>query len=260
MKKLTFILLAFVLIASACKKDEDEDDATKLAPSAKQNGFAINYTATWCGPCGDWGAPKINNYASDGPNGAVITAHASSDPMNNPLYGSFSAVRETGGGIPAFWVGDTKTSNDGAMAALVASGDAAAGVDYTYEVSGTTMTIKTKTKFFAPTGGKYFLSVLVLEDGIDGSSSAGQYKQNGTTSSYPEDNYKHNFVLRKSSISGQAYGEEIATAPAKDSEVEKEYTITLDGSWSNPYPVAIIWEMDATASPQYKFVNSLKKK
>ena len=261
MKKLTFILLAFVLIASACKKDETkEEEGAKLAPSATQNGFAINYTATWCGPCGDWGAPLIHKFATAAPNGAVLTAHASGDPMNNSLFNSFKADRTTGGGIPSFWVGNEKTSNSTAMTSLLGSGSANAGVDYSYEISGTTMTIKTKTKFFAPTAKKYFLSVLVLEDGIDGSSSAGAYKQNGTGNSFPNDDYHHDFVLRKSSISGQAYGEEIASSPAKDSEVEKTYTITLDASWKNTYPVVIIWEQNSGSTPKYKFINSLKKK
>ncbi len=263
MKKLTFILLAFVLIASACKKDDEGDDDTgssALAPTATQNGFAINYTATWCGYCGDWGAPLIHKYATDGPSGAVLTAHASNDPMHNSLYASFTADRKTGGGIPAFWVGDTKTTGSSAMTSLIGSGSAAAGVDYSYEISGTTMTIKTKTKFFSPVSGEYYLSVLVLEDGILGNSTAGQYKQSGTTNSYPNDDYHHDFVLRKSSISGQAYGELIASSPASDSEVEKTYTITLDASWKNPYPVAIIWQHQSGQTPAYKFVNSLKKK
>jgi len=262
MKKLTFILLAFVLIASACKKDDtkEDDGASNLAPTSTQNGFAINYTATWCGYCGDWGAPLIHTYATGAPNGAVLTTHASGDPMTNSLYNSFKADRITGGGIPAFWVGDEKTTANGAMTTLIGSGSAKAGVDYTYEISGTTMTITTKTKFFAPAAKKYFLSVLVLEDGIDGSSSAGQYKQGGTSTSYPNDDYHHDFVLRKSSITGQAYGEEIASSPAADSEVEKTYTITIDASWKNTYPVVIIWEQNPGSTPQYKFINSLKKK
>ncbi len=262
MKQLSIILLAFILIASACKKDdtEEEDEATTLAPTATQNGFAINYTATWCGHCGNWGAPLIHTYASAAPNGAVLTSHASGDPMNNGLYASFKSDRTTGGGIPSFWVGDTKTTSDGAMATLLASGNAAAGVDYSYEVSGTTMTINTKTKFFSPTAKKYFLSVLVLQDGINGNSASGQYEQSGTSTSYPNDDYKHDFVLRKSSVSGQAYGEEIASSPAKDSEVEKTYTITIDASWTNAYPVVIIWEQNIGSTPQYKFINSLKKK
>jgi len=258
MKKLTLFLLAFVLIASACKKDEEEEETNSLNPTAAQNGFAINYTATWCGPCGNWGAPRIHKFAEDGPKGAVITAHASGDPMHvAALYSSFSSDRAIGSGIPSFWAGDQSSAGDGAMLALVGSGDAKAGVDLSFEVSGTTMTVKTLTKFFSPDAGDYYLSVLVLEDGIDGSATSGQYKQNGVAN---PDTYKHDFVLRASSVSGSAYGEKIVSNPSNDTEVSKDYSITLDASWNSPYAVAIIWRIDATGTPQYKYINAIKRK
>jgi len=271
MKKLTLFLLAFVLIASACKKEPNNKEIEEegknpvtggLAPSATQNGFAINYTATWCGPCGYSGAPLIHAHAEKAPKGAIITAHAQGDPMNNSLYGSFVFDRTITVGIPTFWIGDITTEENTvkSMTTLLESGDAAAGVDYSYEITGTTMTVKTKIKFFNPTGKKYFLSVLVLEDGIDGSSTAGEYKQNGAITSYPNDDYHHDFVLRKSSIAGKAYGEEIASSPVKNYVFEKTYTITLDASWKDTYPVVIIWEKNTGDYPQYKYINSLKKK
>ncbi len=261
MKKLSLFLLAFILVFASCKKDEEEtdDDVSTLAPTATQNGFAINYTATWCGYCGDWGAPLIHDYSDGAPNGAIIAAHAGGDPMTNSLYASFTADRETGGGIPSFWVGDDKTTAGGAMTSLIGSGSAAAGVDYSYEISGNTMTIKTKTKFFGSFTGEAYLSILVLEDGINGNSTAGQYEQGGVSSSYPNDDYKHDYVLRASSTSS-AYGEMISASVASGAEVEKTYTITLDASWKNPYPIAIIWDYKSGSKPEYKFVNSLKKK
>jgi hypothetical protein len=258
MKKITLILMVFVLIASACKKEEEEETNT-LSPTAQQKGFAINYTATWCGHCGNWGAPLIHDYSTAASSGVTICAH-SSDPMANSLYDSFKADRTTGGGIPSFWVGDIKTTDGGAMAALLGSGDAVAGVDYTYTIESGVMKISTKTEFFGAGTGEYYLSVLVLEDGIDGSSSAGQYTQSGTANSYPNDDYKHDFVLRASSVADNAYGEKITTDPAKGSTVEKEYSITVDASWSNPYAVAIIWNKVAGDAPQYKYINALKKK
>ncbi len=262
MKKLTLILLAFVLIASACEKTEDDDggddNTSSLNPTATQLGFAINYTATWCGPCGNWGAPRVHKYAEDAPKGAVMTAHASGDPMHNSaLYGSLSGDRPTGGGIPSFWVGDKSSAGDGDMVALLASGNAKAGVDISFEKSGNTMTVKTKTKFFSPDAGEYYLSVLVLEDGIDGSSSSGNYSQNGVADPAT---YKHDFVLRASSITGNAYGELIKSNPGDGFTVEKTYTISLDASWVDTYPVAIVWKKTTSGSPSYMYINAMKKK
>ena len=261
MRKLLFLLLALGLAFTACNKDEEEEnDDSGLNPTATQNGFAINYTATWCGHCGNWGAPLIHDYATDAPNGAVICSHAGGDPMNNPLYDSFKADRTTGGGIPSFWVGDQKTTNSSAMKNLLNQA-AEAGVDYKYTISGTTMTVDTRVKFFQAAQGQYYLSVLVLEDGINGNSQAGQYTQSGTSQSYPNDDYHHDFVLRASASGNNAYGTMIVENPTADQKIDKSYTITLDASWVNPYAVCIIWKLDpATGAPQYKFVNSLKKK
>ena len=254
MKKLTLILLAFVLVASACKK-KAEEDTNKLDPTATQKGFAVEYTATWCGPCGNWGAPRMHKYGHDAPHGALITAHASGDPMHNAsLYASFSSDRPTGGGIPSFWVGNAVGNGDNDMKTLLASGNADAGIDLSYEKDGNKMTVKTMTKFFSPGAGDYYLSVLICEDGIDGSASSGAYKQNGTSDA----EYKHEYVLRSSSVDGNVYGVLISSNPSDGSTVEKDYTFTLDASWKNVYPVAIVWRKEAS-SPAYKYINAYKK-
>lgn len=259
MRKLFFVLVSIGMLLTSCKKD-DPSNNNSLEPTQTQNGFAINFTATWCGYCGDWGAPLIHDYANAAPHGAVICSHSSGDPMNNPLYTSFTSDRTTGGGIPSFWVGDIKTTDAGAMSTLLSQA-AIAGVDYSYSVEGSTMTIETKTKFFAAGSGVYYLSVLVLEDGINGNSTAGSYTQSGTSSSYPNDDYKHDYVLRTSATGNNAYGEIITENPAAEAVIDKSFSITLDATWKNPYPVCIIWKLDATSSaPTFKYINSLKKK
>ena len=270
MKKISLFLIAFILILSACKKEDKKVDpiifnqynndlSRTLAPTDAQNGFAINYTVTWCGPCGDRGALILKAYSNDAPNGAIIAAHIDNDPMNNNLASSFKSDR-TYSGTPTFWVGDSQSSSSTAVASLISKASANAGVDYSYEISGNTMTIKTKTKFYSSFTGDAYLSILVLEDGINGNSSAGQYEQNGTSSSYPDDNYFHNYVLRSSSINGNSYGEKIASTPSTDIVFEKTYTITIDSSWENVYPVAIVWEYVSGDKPEYKYINSYKFK
>ena len=266
MKKLTLIILAFVLVTSACEKDEEETPeptttdleptATTLEPIATQRGFAVEYTATWCEACGNWGAQRMHKYGNEAPHGALITVHALGDPLYIPaLYASFSKDRPVVMGFPTFWVGDAEANSDDAMKTLLASGDADAGIDLSYEKDGNKLTVKTMTKFFSPASGDYYLSVLLCEDGIDGSASTGAYKQNGTS----DPNYKHDYVLRASSVDGNAYGVKISSNPSDGSTVEKDYTFTLDPSWKNVYPVAIVWRKDASSSPSYKYINSYKK-
>jgi len=260
MKKFVLLLLLTTLTLNSCKKDKNSQKP--LSPTQEQKGFAINYTATWCGYCGSWGAPLIHDYSNDAPEGAIICTHASGDPMHNNLYNSFKNDRTTNGGIPTHWVGDILTQSSSAMTNLL-SQVPVAGVDYRYKINGNSIDIDTKVKFFENTQGDYYLSVLILEDGIEGNSSAGSYAQSGTSQSYPNDDYKHDFVLRASSVQGQAYGELIATAPSNNKVIEKSYSIDIDPTWSknNIYPVCIIWKYENTGQkPNFKFINSLKKK
>ncbi|MCF8368493.1 MAG: Omp28-related outer membrane protein [Bacteroidales bacterium] len=257
MKNIYLVFLSLMIFSLfSCNKKEDEspqDDG--LSPVKEQWGFALNYTATWCGPCGAWGAPLIHDYAEQG-KVVAITAHASGDPMHKAtLYNSFENVRTDGGGIPAFWVGDKKTTNLGDMVTLLAE-TPTAGIALQYEISGANIAVKTKTKFFDAGSGDYYLSVLVLESGIDGSSSSGAYAQNGTSTPAT---YQHDFVLRASAVDGNAYGELIATDPAKDAAFTKDYTIPFDEAWDNDvYVVAILWNKDLGSTPVYKFVNAVQ--
>lgn len=257
MKNFALLMLILGFLFISCKKDDETDtpEDEPFLPKQEQWGFAINYTATWCGPCGDWGAPLIHELSNIG-NVIAITAHATGDPMFvSSLYTSFDADRSTGGSIPAFWIGDIKSTNTANMQALLQQ-IPVAGIAIQHTIGETYITIKTKTEFFNEGNGKYFLSVLILEDGIDGSNSAGDYKQNGVDNPAT---YKHDFVLRASSISNNAYGEEIVVSPEKGILIEKEYVISLNPNWGpNVYPVAILWQVDLAGSPTFKFVNAIK--
>lgn len=257
MKRTTLLFLALAFIFSSCNKDEETETSADqpFVPTQEQWGFAINYTATWCGPCGDWGAPLIHELSEAG-NVVAITAHGSGDPMfNSALYTSFDTDRPTGGTIPAFWIGDKKSNIVSYMETLMQQ-TPIAGIVIESTRNDSTMTVKTKTEFFNEGSGKYFLSVLILEDGIDGSASSGEYAQNGVIN---PTTYKHDFVLRASSISNNAYGEEIVVDPEKGAVIEKEYVITLNPDWDQyVYPVAILWYVDLFGNPIFKFVNAIK--
>jgi len=268
MKKLALILFAFVLVASACKKDEETtEEPEALNPTAAQKGFAIEYTSTTCSLCGHYGGPTLHQFAKDAPHSVVIALHVNgnSDPMaDNQLSYGFSNDRPSGGGIPSFWIADKKTDmkDAGAMKAYIAANSTAiAGIDIKYTKEGSNMKVETKTKFFAAGTGDYYLSVYILEDGIDGSSKApAGYVQPGTSSSYPNDDYKHDFVIRAASLNNTVMGEKIMTNPAKGKEISKNYTIPLDATWTHKlYAVAVLWKYDANANIKYSYVNSIRK-
>ena len=267
MKKLSLFLFSFLLVFAACKKDDkQEEDPNALAPTATQKGFAIEYTSITCGICGATGGPLIHKFSDEAPNGVVIALHVnSSDAMtNNTLAYGFNDDRPVEGGIPKFYVGDNKITTDAnsnAMKDLLAQGDAVAGLDIKYEKDGSSMKVETLTKFFAAASGDYYLSVYILEDGIDGSTKAPQgYVQTGGTYSHPNDDYKHDFVIRASSANNNVMGEKLTSNPAKDSEFSKSYTIPLDASWKDVYAVAVLWKYEPNGQIKYKYVNSIRRR
>jgi hypothetical protein len=256
MKYYILLFVSLLAILISCKKDDEEEPITdSLIPVNEQWGLAINYTATWCWPCGNWGAPLIHTLADTG-KVVAITVHANDDPMHNQnLYSSFVNVRTDDGAVPSFWIGDDKTTNISAMNNLLEQTPKAALAINSTD-NGATISIKTKIIFYAADSVDYYLSVLILEDGIDGSSSAGQYEQNGAQN--PE-SYKHDFVLRASSIYNNSYGEFLISEPAVGTTVEKEYVITLNANWTNTvYPVAILWRKNESGLPIYEFINAVK--
>lgn len=256
MKKiLIFTLSVFFLFSSCSKDDTDSNEPGALVPLQQQFGFALNYTASWCGPCGDWGAPLIHDLEEAG-NVVAITAHASNDPMYKAaLYSSFDAERPVGGGIPSFYIGDFSSTNMSDMEALLAQ-IPKAGIAMNYTIDGLTMTINTKTEFFSTRTGIFNLVVLILEDGIDGSASSGQFEQNGVAN---PDSYTHDFVLRASSSNNHVYGEEIISDPSKGDAVEKQFSIALSDDWLNDvYPVVILWKKNSLETPAFQFVNAVK--
>ena len=234
-----------------------------LQPQNIQNGFGVTYTAVWCGPCGEWGAPLIHKYALDAPNGAIISLHLTDDdPMKTNLSYSFANDRSYDGAIPAFWVGDQKVAILSAMNDYLAQNpNPSCGIDYSFYIEDNKMLINTKTLFYKKENGDFYLSVLILEDGINGNSSAPtDYIQVGTSTSYPNNDYKHDFVLRASSVPNSAYGELLIQNPSIDTAITRNYEINLDPDWNKPYAVCIIWKYEPGTKPEYHYINSLKRK
>ncbi len=258
-KKITYLVfLLFLLLACAKEDQEVEENSTYF----DQWALVINYTAASCYNCGAWGAPLVHEIEESG-KVVTICAHSLSDPMYTPIMLSFKKDRESGGEIPAFWVGDINTVDEVSTSlavGLVKSNLPVAGLEISHTMTDTIMTVTVKSIFSVASTGEYYLSVFQLEDGIDGSYSSGLYRQSGTLHTYPNDDYTHDFVLRKSSVGKEAYGEKIIEQPEKDQVILNEYIFSTNTyPKGNVYPVAVLWKYDPSGSlPHYKFINAIK--
>lgn len=256
MKKVLFSLIVITILFSACKKDDEENGEKGLVVKKEQWALALNYTATWCGPCGSWGAPLIMQLGSMD-KVLAVKAHASNDPMNNSAYYSSFTAERPSNGIPSFWINDEKVTAQNAVNKVneAIALPVHAGLAMEADRVGTQYNVKVKAEWFEAGAGSYYLSVFLLENGIDGSASAGAYSQNGVN----DPDYEHYYVFRTVATQN-LYGEPLATDPAAEYSVEKEYTIDIDPTWTNDvYPVAVLWNYVGTGErPNYKFVNAIK--
>jgi len=263
MKKLIYLFVIVLVVVVSCKKDNTTTTTTPtttLNPVQKQWGFVLEYTATWCYYCGQWGASTMDTLCNSSHYVAGISCHASSDPMYNAtLNASFEADRTDGGGIPSFWIGDNANYDASTLSSLLAQ-TATAALDLNYTKSGSTITVNTETKFFTAGTGNYFLSVYLIESGIDGSTTAPTaYVQNNPPNPAT---YVHKRVLRTSSIPSNAFGESIVNGSvAAGKTINKTYTLTVDPTWTKTLNViAVLWNYNSAAAvPQYKFVNCIQK-
>jgi hypothetical protein len=273
-------LISVGLIFSACKKKDDNstndanvvkgctnpealnynssansDDGTCQVATQTQKALVIEFTATWCSPCGSWGIPQFYDLIEYKPTQTIGMACHSSDDLS-PVYvdNSFSAEWNITG-IPSFIIGEQETTSTSAINSILAKTPPAQTV-LSFTKSGNVLAVKSKTKFFTATSGEYYLAFYAIEDGIQG--VGGLYDQSGNS----DPNYKHNHVIRACSHSSNAFGEMIASGNiAAGKIVEKNFNLGAGGvaplDWSKVYVVSVIWKKE---SGVYKFINAFEKR
>lgn len=249
MKNILLGLVVLFFLGASC---EDPIDPTpeptpwdNLNPGTSQWGLVINYTASWCGPCGNWGVPLMNNCVNL-TKVVGIVVKASGDPQYNAtIWNGFYNDRTNDGAVPAFWMGDDKSTNIGTLQTLMTRTPKAA-IAMKHEIVGDSMiiysSINTLTGF--DPSAEYHLGVVVQEDGL-------QYAQNGITD--PE--YKHKYIARKAH-KDLTYGDVVTLSAGVKNNFR--HAIKLESTWvkANCYASVVLYKKEGTTKPLYKFINA----
>ncbi len=255
MKKALLILCGFAMTGAAHAQ----------TPVNRSMAIVQKATATWCGPCGQWGWTLQEDITADNmsaatPNGFVFACYGSNTSnyynkvadtltswgqswpnwaVNNVNRTAFSL---TGGIYTTTTRTDIKKAVD-SFAAIAPT----ASTGFRYTISGNTLTFNTVTKFWKAATGAYALAVYIIEDSVYGI-------QNGQTGSV-----YHHSVLR-GRISGATYGDQIATGTtAVNSSFTRNYTYSIDPTWNKAHLkfVTVLWKLNG-ATWQVENANSLK--
>lgn len=272
MKKIVFISAAALLtVFAACKKDKKNGGGTTStevsAPASgdvanKQRSFMAYVTATWCGPCGQYGGPTFKQAITDLGDDALalniqtgnsqLTPYFKKDGVNavdstfiGPVFGQYFAtlnVPTTGGSfsIPAFsinnnYMGTSNTTVDNLKGAVTGNNanSPEVGVAANMGISGNKLTVKAKAKAFKAIGaGELVWSVAIIETPIVGYQLVGGTADNG---------YQHKGIVRAVIGSGgkmfnqNAWNSSIVSgAVAVNAEFDKTFTFDFENYTAIP--------------------------
>lgn len=217
----------------------------------KQYSLFFKYTATWCGPCGDWGGPAFEQTTAAN-HGKILafTIQCNDDfetASNLDMYTAFSA-RFPYSGTPNFQVNNVGlNTNNGGMYSEVATRNAMApeaGIGIHYTIGAGTnsgkLNINTYVKFFQNVTGEYFAGVYILHKSI--------VKSQNTNAGMQAD-YLHHHVMM--SHVTNVFGDAAASGNTKSGTVVNlkyvfPYTNIPDLDITEMEVVGIIWKKNGT--------------
>jgi hypothetical protein len=273
MKKITILMSAVMIAAilfTGCKKktdDEPKGNGTVVAegPAQVQNAVVIYFGGTWCPPCGSNGKPAkeaVKEALGDrvtliscqvAAGGTEPMDNSSSNQLSNNVFGvrSFPSLYVGGANEIISSIPSTSAMSTNAVAAANTAKDktAIAAVDATTSISGNTLTINTRTKFYADQTEEYYLAAHVLESGLNHAQSSDNSKNKNI----------HDNVLRVTATTSGT-GDLLSGNNKKDEVKTKTFTVTINDAWKkeNMQVALVLWRKNADG--KFTICNGFHKK
>lgn len=250
MKKLFFTMSALALMCSA----------NAQTPEKKSVALTTKVTGTWCGPCGGPGwttATAVYDEVKTSKKGIFVAMY--DGDMETPATVQFYSNDPSFAGYPTFYVGSTPNASWTSATPIIADINAFAATTpvaspaANYTITGNTINVTAKAKFWSAANGEYYLASYVMEDGV----METQAGQSGTVS--------HHGVFRATMTANKFFGEQIVTgAVTANQEFSKTYTVNIQSgsgstNWDKTKLVlyTAIWKKNGS---KYEFVNAALSK
>lgn len=234
-----------------------QDNGGCVVIQEKQYSLFYKYTATWCGPCGDWGGGAFTGVTDANPGKILAFTLQSSDDFstasNTDVFTAFAA-KWPYGGTPNFQCNTvacgTNVSLAGPEIATTNALAPTAGIGIHYTIGAGTnagkLNINAYVKFFSAVSGEYFAGVYILHKSIVKAQN---------TSSGMDATYLHHHVMMSHVTA--VFGDPIASGSIGAGKVYNlgfvfPYTDIDDLDLTKMDVVGILWKKNGTT---YDLVN-----
>ncbi len=242
MKKLLLLpIFAAALVLNSCKKDADAPVVNTV--STEHKTFLIDFTSTQCCPCGANGLPAFKSGFASYPNKLCgMSLHCDLTPGGDtlkcePEFDQLFFTVYNQSGVPTFAVNNNIYYPDASKLAsdieATLAQPAVCGVGIAKSISGSTMSITTKTHFFKAASGNYNIAIYITEDGLH------QYQACSSETT-------HDHVCR-GSANGYVGSSLTSGSVAAGQEFDKTFTWTIPSKCNsaNLHVVAVIYDMSS---------------
>lgn len=217
----------------------------------KQTVVITKIGATWCPNCGTTAWDNFTtlnaNHASDA---VIISVHPSrSSALHSTESIAYTENLPQAWGQPLFYVNRDKYSTNqilsNAATAISSTSSAApmANTGLDVQLTGTNLEVYAKVKFFEAGNGEYYLSLLIIEDGV-----IAQQANRGSDANHKK--------LLRGSMTDSAFGQSFSTgAVPANTEFEFNLSKELPENWQtgNIEVAAIIYQK---VGDDYQFINA----
>ncbi len=246
-----------IFALAACKKESTEEPTATLDVEEKNSVLIAKHTWTGCGPCGGWGFTTFNSLIQNNPDDVLVsfTKGNLGGYGNQAIYDFMQNTFGIPGATPTFHNNLDATLSVSQARDVMDTKGVVANSNYEMSFEGSTIRLKTTTKFFQDVNGVFTLAPYLILDGIIAN-------QSGHPDGANTEHHKVAVDIAKPTTVSQA---DFAGYVIADGSIKNGYTVNLecevaaDPSW-DPNDVSFaLMLLQSNGDGTYTLVNTFTK-